>query len=55
MAHAEKCPVCNGKGKIDDKTCHGCGGTGWIVIQDAPIYIPSHDKYKGAETKTEWE
>jgi len=34
MSHAEICPVCKGKGKIDDKPCHGCGGLGWITIQD---------------------
>jgi len=47
MAHAEKCPVCGGTGKIpcaekcgstasqDLVTCHGCGGTGWVTVTDA--------------------
>ena len=46
MAHAEKCPVCEGrglvKGPIKHKdavlppmlTCHGCGGTGWVEVRD---------------------
>lgn len=48
MAHAEKCPVCNGHGQIeqlpnkDDSTnmknnfvtCHGCNGTGWVTVKD---------------------
>ena len=50
MAHAEKCPVCSGSGKLPGdtgttdctpKTCHGCNGRGWIVIgfESAP-YVP---------------
>jgi DnaJ-class molecular chaperone len=53
MAHAEKCPVCYGSGRVKvgyplatidygDKTCHGCGGTGWVTVQD-PLprtYLP---------------
>ena len=44
--HAEKCPVCNGSGKVaTDKTsrfekCHGCNGMGWIEIQDSQPVIP---------------
>ncbi len=46
MSHAEICPVCHGSGKIpphDDGqttavplpvTCHGCGGSGWVTIED---------------------
>lgn len=50
MAHAEKCPVCGGTGKIlkdeypfttainNPTTCHGCGGLGWVTVQDgAPL------------------
>ena len=46
MAHAEKCPVCNGEGKLPSDgsstssaiktTCHGCKGKGWVEIADAP-------------------
>lgn len=44
MSHAEKCPVCNGKGKVKDdqkltadalKTCYGCQGMGWVTVQDS--------------------
>lgn len=40
MAHAESCPICWGKGKLEDgehkggKTCHGCSGKGWVEVQD---------------------
>jgi DnaJ-class molecular chaperone len=42
MAHSEICPICSGNGKIADtetsaiilKTCHGCGGFGWITVED---------------------
>lgn len=48
MAHAEKCPICEGKGKIHGmntdgqgmplhETCHGCNGKGWVEISD---YVP---------------
>jgi len=43
MSHAERCPICYGKGKIPDdeignsnipiyKPCHGCFGCGWITV-----------------------
>lgn len=41
MAHAEKCPICGGSGRLPDdgKTtdvkypiCHGCNGKGWITV-----------------------
>lgn len=39
MAHAEKCPVCNGKGEIiknnmtgETTVCHGCNGKGWVEV-----------------------
>lgn len=44
MAQAVRCPVCKGTGTVtppDDgqctaapfpKTCHGCGGRGWVVV-----------------------
>ena len=40
--HAEKYPICLGKGKIlkegwatakDKKVCHGCGGLGWVTVK----------------------
>lgn len=45
MAHAEKCPICYGKGKVLEEatkyekvptmnTCYGCGGKGWVEVQD---------------------
>ena len=39
MAHAEKCPVCGGAGKVkvDGITidCHGCeNGKGWVTVKD---------------------
>jgi len=47
MAHAQTCPICNGKGKIkdpnydpaatgvqNDVVCHGCGGKGWVEVKD---------------------
>jgi len=49
MAHAEKCPVCGGTGKVKDNNygsktdgndveCHGCGGKGWVEVSDS--YYP---------------
>ena len=44
MAHAEKCPVCNGTGKYllepDNReiACYGCDGKGWIEVADSPYY-----------------
>ena len=47
MARAEKCPICEGEGKLvgllpeDKHTCHGCGGKGWVEIQDQQQrYVP---------------
>jgi len=41
MSHAETCPVCQRKGKVDDdKLCHGCGGLGWVTIHDPVPYNP---------------
>jgi hypothetical protein len=50
MAHAELCPVCAGRGQVftmnplytgDTQVCHGCGGTGWVTVQDPPPLIPT--------------
>ena len=48
MSHAEKCPLCGGSGTLPvldlqgyphnttagplTKPCHGCGGSGWVVV-----------------------
>lgn len=45
MGHAQRCPICFGSGKVDDeatqqttcpqkRSCHGCGGKGWISVHD---------------------
>ena len=53
MAHAEICPICNGEGQVKDKRnpsphamkqCHGCGGTGWITVQEPSPIVPKIDK-----------
>jgi hypothetical protein len=41
---AVKCPVCGGRGRLDDpastvkdgRTCHGCGGGGWVAVPEYP-------------------
>lgn len=53
MNHAEKCPVCNGSGRVKNSdlystgsselTCHGCKGLGWVEVSDTyPTPIPVH-------------
>lgn len=54
MAHAERCPLCSGEGKIikynegmqtTSKTCHGCNGKGWVEVHDSSdIYPPRKEK-----------
>lgn len=42
MAHAEKCPVCDGSGQVHGpssrdtalRECHGCSGRGWVEVSD---------------------
>jgi len=48
MAHAEVCPICQGTGSVENivsdnttmpdgiggRPCHGCGGAGWVSVQD---------------------
>lgn len=45
MAHAEICLICCGKGKLPDdgkstavyeRPCYGCGGLGWVTVEDMP-------------------
>ena len=47
MSHAERCPVCYGSGELPEKNrlsetkptiCHGCGGSGWVTVQDTPSH-----------------
>jgi len=56
MSHAEKCPVCKGKGKVEisdiDKTsvritnCHGCYGLGWVTVgMDYPVFYSTYPVY----------
>ena len=46
MAHAEKCPLCDGTGYLGGavfdggntvSVCHGCAGQGWVSVQDDNI------------------
>lgn len=37
MAHAEKCPVCEGSGKYENRECHGCQGKGWVQVGDGVV------------------
>ena len=43
MSHSEICPLCKGKGIIDNykllksrrnDKCHGCDGKGWVSVED---------------------
>lgn len=37
------CPVCLGKGVVDEKKCRGCDGKGWVSVPDEhyyPFYPP---------------
>lgn len=43
MARAVLCPVCEGSGHAqppdyftDMVDCHGCGGKGWVQVDDTP-------------------
>lgn len=45
MAHAERCIICNGTGKLPNPnmsppeiTCHGCGGVGWVTVGDDNLW-----------------
>ena len=58
MSHAETCPVCQGTGRVSvagthtigrAQPCHGCGGTGWVTVQDElPRRYRGFLKRKGA-------
>ena len=50
MSHAERCPVCDGTGKLPVfpsysgsvpgplTECHGCRGKGWVTVPDDSGY-----------------
>ena len=49
--HAERCPVCLGKGRVTDyylkeRPCHSCQGKGWIEVRDESPYFrePIHEE-----------
>lgn len=58
MAHAEVCPVCQGKGK-GEATCHGCGGKGWVEvgleISTYTIPLPFYTIYPSYYPSYPWE
>lgn len=65
MSHAEICPVCGGRGKIEVKssttigdhmeTCYGCGGFGWVTVQDKfPDYEIHYDYYNRPPLTLTW-
>jgi len=53
MTHAEKCPVCGGKGRVlpegpgagdvrgFEPICHGCQGQGWVTVKDSTNHFAS--------------
>jgi len=57
MAHSEKCPVCNGKGKVKkEQQCHGCLGLGWVTVQDQfPVIQPVYPGVPWSEPYQPWQ
>ena len=65
MAHAERCPVCGGAGRIPDTTfintatagtaklCNGCLGRGWVTVHDEGETYPSMDAAPAALHKSD--
>jgi len=65
MAHAERCPVCGGAGRIPDTnasgttahdgmhSCHGCAGAGWVTVKDEGETYPSMDAAPAALHKSD--
>jgi len=65
MNHAERCPVCGGRGKLPAKLgedvggtgelvrfvalCHGCDGKGWVVVPDDGVVEMKNEKTKTNE------
>lgn len=65
MTHAERCPVCWGKGTVEARnwgvdinasnptTCHGCNGKGWVEVNDHCVgYIGMCTCHKKGQTST---
>ena len=54
MTHAQKCPLCFGRGKLlyqdyygekhainpTEHPCYGCNEKGWIEVSDTNYYVP---------------
>ena len=57
--HSELCPVCEGSGQWWDpqtnkvRTCHGCGGLGWVAVPDDPYILAEEreEEQEGGEEK----
>ena len=55
MAHAERCPLCNGTGRVNkqgrsNEPCHGCCGRGWVEVADAAPSITHFDLEQAIKT-----
>lgn len=64
--HSEICPICKGKGLIPEnypvpmfsdpseklKVCHGCGGLGWVEVNDSYWIWPYTQPYEWDTTGT---
>lgn len=58
-SHAEKCPVCNGRGTVwpsaihsgttSTQDCHGCCGWGWVTVGDIRRGLPGELQLDGPE------
>ena len=64
MAHTEKCPICHDRGRTPEnenyqpnsnltiyslEKCHGCGGCGWVTVQD--LDRARHDPFTPIKTE----
>ena len=69
MAHAEKCPICEGRGHTGfvetlpykhngtaDGVCRACEGKGWVELADSPYYTiqPFNPLYGAPNTAPIW-
>jgi len=44
-----KCPVCDGKGKLSNNTCHACNGKGYILCPEDVQSVPKFDVINGGQ------